>query len=61
MAQHEGARAEEVVDVLAAGHIDEPGPARLAHHEGQVARHRVAPEDAAGQEADGFLEECFLF
>ena len=52
--------AEDVVDVLAAGNVDEAGTVRLAHHEGQLARDGVAAEDAAGEKAASPFEKRFF-
>jgi hypothetical protein len=59
--QHERPGAQDVVDVLAARHIDQTRPPAFAHHEGEIAGRRVAAEDTAGQETGGLVEEGVFF
>ena len=61
MAQHEGAAAQDVVNVLAAREVIEPRPPGLAHDEGQLLRGVVSPQDASGEHPHRRLEQRFFF
>jgi hypothetical protein len=61
MAQHEGAAAQDVVNVLAAREVIEPRPPGLAHDEGQLLRGVVPPQDASREDPHRGLEQSFFF
>ena len=61
MAQDERTRAEDVVDVLAAGEVAQAGAASLLDDERQLLRGVVSAEDAPGKDAHRPLKKRVFF
>ena len=61
VAQHEGAAAQNVVNVLAAREVAQARPAGLPHDERQLLRGIVAAQDASGEHPHRRLEQSCFF
>ena len=61
VAEDHGARAEQVVDVLAPAHVPDLRPAAALDHEGELVGEARGPERPAGQAARRQLQQPVLF
>src|SRR6185503_14448047 len=60
-AQHEGPAAQDVVNVLASGEVEEPRTPGLPHDKGQLLRGVVSSQDAPGKNPHRGLEQSYFF